>query len=263
MKITFHKYHGTGNDFILIDNRIYHWLPTQHQVAALCHRRFGVGADGLMLLEQQQGYDFGMRYFNSDGNESSMCGNGGRCITAFARACGLIGRTTRFLAVDGEHQAGILDETPTMTQVTLKMSDTILPVRLAQGYVINTGSPHFVVPVDDFSKTDVVTDGRELRYDPRFMPSGINVNFVARQPEGLFVRTYERGVEDETLSCGTGVTAVALVNGFIQDIQSETTEINTRGGSLRITYERVKDRFINIWLEGPAEKVFTGEVITD
>ena len=258
MKIPFAKYQGTGNDFVVIDNRDkkYDGL-TQKQIEFLCDRRFGIGADGLMLLNPHPHYDFEMKYYNADGRESSMCGNGGRCLTKFASDVGLVLSDYKFIAIDGEHEASInLDGT-----VALKMND-VNDVQYNHGnYVLNTGSPHFVAMTNDVMHLDVFKKGREIRYSEEFKNEGINVNFVQQTEEAdkIIVRTYERGVEDETYSCGTGVTASALVcshndNGF------NRVEVQTKGGELSVEYDKIGDSYKNIWLNGPATKVFEGTI---
>lgn len=258
MKIHFHKYQGTGNDFVLIDNRNQAISLTQEQIAHLCDRRFGIGADGLMLLELEPGLDFKMVYYNSDGRESSMCGNGGRCITAFANHLGVIGNKARFLAIDGVHDA-VISETG---EIALKMKDVKELETNPQFHYLNTGSPHVVKMVDNLQDLNVVEEGRKIRYNTRFAEEGTNVNFIQPQEDSIYVRTYERGVEDETLSCGTGVTAAALVAAYTGMGGSKNNcKILTRGGTLEVSFEKVLDHnFYNIWLKGPALPVFQGEI---
>jgi len=258
MKIVFHKYQGTGNDFVIIDN--YHNEAislTTAQIKKLCDRHFGIGADGLMFLNKKAGYDFEMKYYNADGNESSMCGNGGRCIVKFAHQTGIHKSKYYFTAIDGEHEAEIdIDGT-----VSLKMKDVDKVEYHSSHAVLNTGSPHFVKFAQEVDNIDVVDTGRDIRYSNQFEKDGINVNFVESISEDkIFVRTYERGVEDETLSCGTGVTAAALVsahneNGF------NTVDVKTPGGNLSVEFNKDDDQhFTDIWLCGPAVFVFKGEV---
>jgi diaminopimelate epimerase len=257
MKIHFYKYQGTGNDFIIIDNR--NWsitdLPIQ-KVKFLCDRRFGIGADGLMLLNPKTGYDFEMKYYNSDGRESSMCGNGGRCMIKFAYDLGMHKSNYHFIAVDGEHEGEIDGEI-----VNLKMKDVDGITEYDNDFILNTGSPHYVKNVSDVMDYDVYHNGMEIRHSEKFAKEGINVNFVeVKKPDEIIVRTYERGVEDETLSCGTGVTASALVCHHNDAGYNEVTVI-TKGGKLTVKYDRIDDNtFRNIWLCGPAERVFEGEV---
>lgn len=258
MKIEFFKYQGTGNDFVILENRDNKYDNiTAKQIKKICDRRFGVGADGLMMLCNHESKDFKMVYFNADGNESSMCGNGGRCLVKFAKNQGMYKITYRFMAIDGMHEA----EIDMHDIVRLKMHD-VNEVELHPSYaVLNTGSPHFVKFASNVEEIDVVTTGREIRNSSRFEKEGINVNFVETTDEDqIFVRTYERGVEDETLSCGTGVTAAALVTAH-NSRGFNRVEVKTHGGNLSVEYNKVdEDHFENIWLCGPAEFVYTGSI---
>jgi diaminopimelate epimerase len=257
MKQEFFKYQGAGNDFIMIDNRDNHFdRSNEVLIESLCHRRFGVGADGLILLEEAEGYDFRMFYFNSDGREASMCGNGGRCIVAFASKLGLIGSVTRFIASDGPHDA-IIDENKL---VDLHMTDVTKITPLVDGYFLNTGVPHLVHFVDDLHVVDVNIEGRQLRFDARFQPEGTNVDFVKIEGDHLVVYTYERGVEDETLACGTGIVASALSAAYKTGIEKGEFPIVAKGGDLRVKFEKQNGHFTNIWLKGPAELVYCGNV---
>jgi len=257
MTIQFYKYQGTGNDFILVDNRKNLVNLEASQIAFLCHRHFGIGADGLMLLENAEGFDFKMVYFNSDGNQSSMCGNGGRCIVAFAKYLGIGKNKFRFLAIDGAHEAEIEGDT-----VNLKMQDVKQVEIGSDFYFLNTGSPHYVKLAEKVESLDVKIEGRKIRNNDRFKEEGTNVNFVEKIDDHIFVRTYERGVEDETFSCGTGVTAAALVaavSGF--STQKNSCLVQTLGGNLEVSFEKVLEQnFYNIWLKGPATFVFAGTV---
>ena len=259
MKLSFYKYQGTGNDFILIDNRD---LAFNHQQPALikklCNRRFGIGGDGLMCLENENGFDFKMVYYNADGQSSSMCGNGGRCIVAFAKFLKVIESETNFLAVDGAHYAKISDAGD---WVSLQMIDVETVKKDGKAFVINTGSPHYIHFADAVADKNVFEEGRKIRYNDTYKSEGININFVEPQNDCLFVRTYERGVEDETYACGTGVTAVALANA-IKNNQSGLIEtpIKVLGGELNIRFNYDGEKFSSIFLEGPAKMVFEGEV---
>ncbi|HOA39320.1 MAG TPA: diaminopimelate epimerase [Flavihumibacter sp.] len=257
-QLHFFKYQGTGNDFVILDNRAGEYEDiTTAQVHQLCDRRFGIGADGLMLLNKHANYDFAMKYYNADGQEGSMCGNGGRCLVKFAFDCGLGRSTYRFIAVDGEHEA----EIDTQSRVRLKMQDVSSITEVNDDAVLNTGSPHYVKMVTNLLTYDVYNKGKEIRYNALFQPGGINVNFVETQDDDeIMVRTFERGVEDETLSCGTGVTAAALVN-YHNDLGFNQVKVTTRGGKLWVEFDRHEDgSYTNIWLCGPAEKVFQGAI---
>ncbi|NJO03087.1 MAG: diaminopimelate epimerase [Bacteroidia bacterium] len=252
--LPFHKYQGTGNDFIMVDNRNLHFdARSEALIQRLCHRRFGIGADGLILLENADGYDFRMVYFNADGREGSMCGNGGRCTVKFAQSLGLFDTHTHFLAVDGPHEARVEGN-----WVYLKMMDVSEAEQNPEFYFLDTGSPHYVQWINDLENFDVFQAGRTVRYNDRFREPGTNVNFVEKIGDNqIFVRTYERGVEDETYSCGTGVTACALVS-YLHGMPSPV-RIKTLGGELEVSFEsNGSGHFRNIYLAGPAEKVFEG-----
>ncbi|CAN5742952.1 diaminopimelate epimerase [soil metagenome] len=256
MNLNFYKYQGTGNDFVIIDNRDNAIQLTTAQVKKLCDRRFGIGADGLMLLNSKEDYDFEMIYYNADGRESSMCGNGGRCLVKFAYQRGIHKSKYVFMAVDGEHEATVEDN----GWVYLKMKNVQGIEKHFADSVLDTGSPHYIKSVNDLAHVNVPKLGKEIRYNDDYKKEGINVNFVEPNGKSIFVRTYERGVEDETLSCGTGVTAAALVyahndNGF------NRVEVKTLGGNLAVEFDKIgEDVFENIWLCGPADFVFKGEV---
>lgn len=260
MNLHFYKYQGCGNDFILLDNRTNQINLTTQQVNHLCDRHFGIGADGLMLLENLRGYDFKMVYFNSDGNESTLCGNGGRCITAFANRLNLIKDQAKFMAVDGEHIALINNRI-----VSLKMNDVTGIEKHPDYYFLNTGSPHVVKWVEDLNEHHVFDEGKKTRYSEPFnSKGGTNVNFIQKKKDALLIRTYERGVEDETLACGTGVTAAALVNALDRSSDSTSCEVITQGGNLTVTYIKHADNsFTDIWLKGPAEFVFEGDYMVN
>ncbi|MFN4234668.1 MAG: diaminopimelate epimerase [Bacteroidia bacterium] len=263
MQIKFYKYQGTGNDFIIIDNRKEKFpISNTNLVAFLCDRKFGIGADGLMLLQNKKGYDFEMVYYNSDGNPSSMCGNGGRCLVAFAYHLGVIKKKAKFLAVDGEHEAEIITKDGNSLQVKLKMQDVRNIEKIKNDLFLNTGSPHYIKFVKNLSSFNVFEEGKKIRYSNKFKKEGTNVNFLEFKNNCLHVRTYERGVENETLSCGTGVTAAALAYAYLNDrkkIKSLTVE--TPGGILKIHFNKIsKESFNDIWLEGPATLVFEGKI---
>jgi diaminopimelate epimerase len=256
--IPFYKYHGTGNDFILLDNRDnrFDGLDTT-TIKYWCDRHLGIGADGLMLLNVSDTYDFHMVYFNADGNESTMCGNGGRCIVQFAEDLGIHRDKYQFTAIDGLHEATItLDG-----NIRLKLNASGAPTPYNQDWMIHTGSPHLVCLVDDVDSIDVKKSGAAIRYSESFAQAGINVNFVqVVDAHHLKVRTYERGVEDETLSCGTGVTASALCFRAFESGQ-QRIKVETPGGSLFVDFIREPDGgFSEVWLTGRATFVFRGEI---
>ena len=257
MKLSFSKYHGAGNDFIVIDNRKGVFIPEQNLIKNLCHRQFGIGADGLMLLENEANADFRMRYFNSDGNEGTMCGNGGRCITHFANKLGVIGKQTRFVGIDGEHEA-IIDPDST---VNLRMND-VQNVLVDDEYcLLDTGSPHCVCFVKNIDKVDVESEGRILRNSLQPELGGVNVNFVEFVGDKLIIRTYERGVEAETLACGTGSVAAAIAANVRKNSNQTSYLLEAKGGALRVKFEKIENNtFRNIWLQGPATHVFDGEI---
>lgn len=264
----FWKYQGAGNDFVLLDQRenpVIQRSDTQ-QIKHLCDRRFGIGADGLILLQNCSGYDFEMVYFNADGRESTMCGNGGRCIASFAQHLGVAQQHCKFMAIDGAHEAIISPKNADESWVELKMSDVQKVERQEDAYILNTGSPHYVRFVETLEPLDMVAEGRAVRYSERWKKEGINVNLVAPQGQGpgfnqWSIRTYERGVEDETLACGTGVTAAAIAS-FLHGggkVGPEEVTLQAMGGLLKVRFQAKGDgTFSNIWLCGPAVRVFEG-----
>jgi diaminopimelate epimerase len=259
MKIPFSKYHGTGNDFIIIDNRKLMWKPGKEEIARLCNRHFGIGADGLMLLSEKPGFDFYMTYYNSDGGESTMCGNGGRCMIIFAQSLGLTSSEPRFMAVDGEHTGKITIDGKTRL-IKLKMKNVTVNEIAEDHLYIDTGSPHYVIFTNGVESMDIIAEAKKIRYNTRFAKEGTNVDFVEIRKDHLFVRSYERGVEDETLSCGTGVTASALAYALKYPSKNTSAEILTKGGILKVYYMQSGNAFSDIWLEGPVEFVFAGEI---
>jgi diaminopimelate epimerase len=256
MRIDFSKYQGTGNDFVVVDNRDGKYAGiTNDQVRFLCDRKFGIGSDGLMMLENASGFDFKMRYFNADGNEGSMCGNGGRCLVKYAYEKGVVKQSYQFTASDGHHEAIMLDN----GLIKLKMQDVSGMEEVGHDKILNTGSPHYIQYVQQLKELDVYQSGRNIRYNERFKNEGINVNFVEKTSDGIKIRTYERGVENETLSCGTGATAAALASSTTMGHQ--TMDVKVEGGSLQIEFDRMgQQEFNNIWLIGPAQFVFSGTI---
>jgi diaminopimelate epimerase len=256
MTIHFSKYQGTGNDFVIIDNRDGSISLSNQQIAFLCDRRFGVGADGLMLLGTATGYDFSMTYYNADGTEGSMCGNGGRCLVQFAHDNGIVQEHYSFIAIDGPHEARIHNN----GWVHLKMTDVKAVEKGEDFFVTNTGSPHYIKMVNDLENQDVFNEGKSIRFNERFSKEGINVNFVEQQKEHLFVRTYERGVENETYSCGTGVTAAAITSYLHKEGEQEVP-IQTLGGKLAVSFNNQGGgHFNHIWLKGPGTFVYKASI---
>ena len=251
MTINFVKYQGTGNDFVMVDDRNLAFPETKEIIAKLCNRRFGIGADGLILLRNHKNYDFEMVYYNADGNPSSMCGNGGRCAVRFAESLGIFKGKTKFLAVDGEHSAEA-----NSTEIHLKMGKVYDISRHADYDFMNTGSPHYITYVPDNEAVNVFFEGKEIRFSEEWAKrGGTNVNFVELlEGNKIYVRTYERGVEDETFSCGTGVTAAAL-SAHLRFGMKSPIFIKTIGGNLKVAFDEMIE---NVYLIGAAEKVFEG-----
>ncbi len=256
MKIHFYKYHGTGNDFILIDNRENYFDKTNNNfITTLCDRHFGIGADGLILLENSKEHDFSMQYYNADGLEGSMCGNGGRCIVSFAKELGIIKYKTSFETIDGVHEATIKNDV-----VSLQMNDVEKIEKHETHCFLNTGSPHHVTLVEGIESYPVFDKGREIRYAAPYYDVGTNVNFVEKIKKNIFkIRTYERGVENETLSCGTGVTAVAIAMYEQGKTNNKKVVLQTLGGRLKVSFKKTDDKYHNIVLKGPVKLVFKGE----
>ena len=253
MKVHFHKYQGTGNDFVIIDNRALKLTLAASQISAICDRRFGVGADGLILIQDHPTYDFEMVYYNSDGSQS-MCGNGSRCAVMFARSINLIQDTTTFQSTDGVHSATIAQD-----EVSLEMHDTGQVSQKKAGLFLDTGSPHHLEFVEEVDKVDVYQRGSAIRYSPEYAPAGTNVNFIeVVDQHTIKVRTYERGVEDETLSCGTGVTAASIA-ATKKNIDSPVV-VYTRGGKLIVSFEERPEGYSEVKLTGPAKMVFEGDI---
>lgn len=264
MQIHFYKYQGAGNDFVMIDNRDEKFPVGTQIIKRLCDRKFGIGADGLILLQNHEGFDFEMVYFNADGNLASMCGNGGRCTAAFAKQLGIGNVQYNFIAVDGPHKAWFDGN-----KVSLQMKNVGQVSVNGSAFVMDTGSPHYVKFMDKIDGLDVFHLGKDIRNNAEFKDKGINVNFVQMDPgnqDHIHIRTYERGVEDETLACGTGIVASALAL-FYQSKQDNTTirskkiRVSALGGELEVDYDyHPESGFSNIWLCGPAAFVFEGEI---
>lgn len=254
-KIQFYKYQGTGNDFIIINDLDGH-LSTE-DIINLCDRKYGIGADGIIFMSKTKDIDFKMMYFNADGSES-FCGNGSRCAVKHAQYLGWISGQCIFTSNDGDHAAEIEEET-----VKLKMHDVDFIVVEDMGYILNTGSPHYIAYTEGINELDLIKAAHEIRYSERFKEVGINVNYLEPKNGILHIRTYERGVEDETLSCGTGVTAAAIAHYLEQNSTQKNykQKLQTKGGSLHVSFEKKKDRFQNIVLSGPANLVFQGSIL--
>jgi diaminopimelate epimerase len=256
MVISFNKYQGAGNDFIIIDNREGIFDPGDSElVSRLCDRRFGIGADGLILISKSPQYDFEMKYFNSDGMEGTMCGNGGRCASKFAIESGIAGNDLIFKTIDGVHKASFQNEI-----IRLQMNDVKETSVINCNYFLNTGSPHYVIFRNNVESINVNEEGKKIRWAKEFAPGGTNVNFVEKEDNGIFVRTFERGVEEETLSCGTGVTASAIASVLAGQFDTDTINIRTRGGNLSVSFRLAGQKITDIWLSGPATFVFKGSI---
>ena len=256
MQIEFYKYQGTGNDFVMIDNRSNTFPKENIQlIAHLCDRRFGIGGDGLILLENDPEADFKMVYYNSDGNQSTMCGNGGRCLVAFAQQLNVIKNDATFNAIDGLHHASVSQD----GIVSLQMID-VLEIKETLDYsFLNTGSPHHVQLVEDLEHYNVKENGAAIRYSDLYGKTGSNINFVSKIDDTTFsIRTYERGVEDETLACGTGATAVAIAMNATGVTDATTIDLNVEGGKLAVSFDKNDNAYTNVFLIGPAKFVFKG-----
>lgn len=258
MQLEFYKYQGTGNDFVMIDNRSGFFPKENVQlIAHLCDRRFGIGGDGLILLENDSDTDFRMVYYNSDGNQSSMCGNGGRCLVAFAKKLNVIDNSCTFIATDGLHHATIAGN----GQVALQMIDVSTVNSTPEYTFLNTGSPHHVQLIEDLENYNIKENGAAIRYGELYGAAGSNINFVKQINADTFsLRTYERGVEDETLSCGTGATAVAIAMNATGKTNATSIHLNVEGGKLEVSFDKKDGLFTNVFLKGPAEFVFKGAI---
>lgn len=256
MTVTFNKYQGAGNDFIMIDNRQGIIDPGDSVlINRLCDRRFAIGADGLILVCEYDGLDYEMKYFNADGKIGSMCGNGGRCTAHFALKLRIAGNKQKFLAFDGPHEAQVENDI-----VRLQMAD-VKGFKIVDGnFFINTGSPHYILFTDDVDSLDVYEEGKKIRWSEKFAPGGTNVNFVKIADNGLIIRTFERGVEDETLACGTGVTASAIAAALKGHFDTSVINVRARGGDLKVEFKINNDEITDIWLTGPATFVYEGSI---
>jgi len=258
MLLDFCKYQGTGNDFIIIDDR-EELFPSEsgQKISQLCDRRFGIGADGLVLIRKHPELDFRMIYYNADGKEGSMCGNAGRCVVDFAKTLGMIKDSARMQTFDGIHEANILQD----GNISLGMNPITTIDAVQDGYLLDTGSPHLVMFRSGIDLVNVFEEGRKIRYSEAFMPEGVNVNFAESVDNELYVRTYERGVENETLSCGTGIVAAVICSAFRTGTDNKSFPVRTKGGDLRVSFSRKGDtHFDDIRLEGPAGFVFEGKI---
>lgn len=257
MKLDFDKYHGTGNDFILLDNRLSKFSESATSIRKLCNRHTGIGADGLITLKNGHDYEFRMSYYNSDGSEGSMCGNGGRCFVRYLNKLGFIKNEITFEAVDGTHHASLNNS----GEVELQLNDVSHIRLIDNNYFLDTGSPHYVIFAENIDNIDVISRGSLLRYNRQLFPEGSNIDFVEIQKEHIYVRTYERGVENETLSCGTGVTASAIAAYLKSNKKKTSWKVKTKGGELVVKFSEENNIFKSIILTGPAVNVFNGEIV--
>ncbi|NND94260.1 MAG: diaminopimelate epimerase [Flavobacteriales bacterium] len=256
VNLFFFKYQGAGNDFILIDDRLDIFPDSSSLIKQLCDRRFGIGSDGVMLIKKSDQADIKLDFINPDGSRS-FCGNGSRCGLRFAKILGEIEETCSFEAIDGVHQGEIKNDV-----VRISMMDVDTVSEHPSGYLLHTGSPHLIIEVENLDEIDVKTEGARIRFGEEFKEHGINVNFVTYGSDrNLRIRTYERGVEDETLSCGTGVTAAALSMAIRNGFDSGPIKVKSRGGDLEVDFSYVDQGFQSVWLQGPAKKVFSGEIV--
>ena len=258
MKITFYKYHGAGNDFVIVDDRQLNYLFSTNDIKEICDRKFGIGSDGFILLRNHKKYDFEMVYYNSNGKMSTMCGNGGRCIVAFANYLKIIKTSTIFQAIDGAHEAKIIND----STVVLKMNN-IDHISINEDHTfIDSGSPHYVIEQSDINSVNIKENGSKIRYSKMYNPHGVNVNFVQKlSPKEFIIRTYERGVEDETLSCGSGAVASAVTMRYLGRTKQNKIIVKTLGGDLIICFEFESSKvFSGITLEGPVKQVYKGVI---
>ncbi|MBN08992.1 MAG: diaminopimelate epimerase [Flavobacteriaceae bacterium] len=259
MELKFKKYHAAGNDFVLIDNRHNNFSFGANKIQNICNRNLGIGADGFILLNKNKKFNFEMVYFNSDGIRSTMCGNGARCFVAFANKIGLIDEKIRFLAYDGVHEGFLIDK----NFVKLTMCDVSLILQKPDFIYLDTGSPHHIIPSKDLEEINVKLLGSKIRFSDIYKKQGVNVNFVEKISSDKFkIRTYERGVENETLSCGTGAVASAIAMSLLGETSSKEIKISTLGGKLFVAFnKRSNNKFTNVTLEGPVKFVYEGTII--
>lgn len=256
MVVTFYKYQGTGNDFVLIDDRKGSFDIEAHKlIKKICDRKFGIGADGLILIRNHDKADFEMVYFNADGYQTSLCGNGSRCAVKFAKELGIINESCSFQTIEGILNASIEDD-----NIFINMPDVKHIEEFDGDFYLNTGSPHYIRFVENLDKYDVYSEGKKIRYSEKYKSSGgTNANFLETEDNSsISVRTYERGVENETYSCGTGVTAAAIVYGKLKNINK--VQVKTLGGELSVMFDNVNGEYKNVFLKGPAVFVFKGEI---
>ena len=256
-KIPFAKLHGAGNDFIILSGPDIQWEPTKEEIQRICHRRLGVGADGLIILQPHEQYGFEMLYFNPDGSSGMLCGNGARCAVSRAFQLNWINKETTFLAADGPHTATVFDE----KDIEISMQDVGKVEPCLNGYFLQTGAPHYVEFVEELDEYQVHDRGRQYRYHALFQPKGTNANFIEEENGKLKIRTYERGVESETLACGTGITASALVYARDQKASEVSVDVLAKGGDLRIRATKKGDGFEKVFMRGPVATVFEGEYL--
>ena len=258
MEFKFQKYHGTGNDFILINDKSEKFpVDNSDRIRSLCDRKFGIGADGLIIIRNHDKFDFEMFYFNSDGKQGSLCGNGSRCALAFGVKNGLIKNKVVFKAIDGVHKAEA--DSNNIFSLSIKNINTIEYDKNA--LFLDTGSPHYVELVESLDDIDVRAKGSLIRNSDRYKKEGVNVNFIKIiGPDHIKIRTYERGVEDETLSCGTGAVASSIALHFLQLTKLNKLKVETSGGILEVEFKFTSGIYKDIYLKGPAEKVFSGKI---
>ena len=257
MKISFSKYNGAGNDFIVIDNRYNKLSLTKSQIFKLCNRNVGIGADGIISIENSDKTDFEILHYTSDGTLGSLCGNGSRCAVSFAYRNKIINKETRFEAFDGSHKAEIINDELIIMQ--MKLNSKI--IENEYGVWLDTGSPHLIVEANNTDIIDVKNAGQSIRYNDFYKEEGVNVNFVEKVSDDVFkIRTYERGVEDETKACGTGSTASAICMNYLGRTKSNEIKMKCQGGDLNIKFINTDDEFSNISITGPAKFVFEGVI---